>query len=407
MSRPEVRVCGSSLELRRGGRARIGVFTALIVAAFLGGQTALAQSGPSGPANRPSVRAPLRDEGVAIKRASEDRYTVGLVTGPPYSTEFAMVQDIATTLASGQETGPHGEMALRVLPMEESAGARNVSDVLFLAGADMAIAPVVLVDRLRDARTLWDIRRKLVYITLLHTEEFHLLVRPEIGSVADLAGKTVSLGEEHSAADVLGREMLDALGVKANTVNLGLDTALDGMKRGQISAALLVSGKPVRFLQDLNARLEDIRFLPIPFSPALQHDWLPTTLLHTDYPNIIAKGESVDTVAVRSALFAYNWPPRSSRFDLLESFTQNFFSRFSDFLGDAHHPKWREVNLAAELPGWERFRPAERWLERRAAGAAAAPNGPGDDRNQTGVSSDRQEKLFKEFLRWRERQQGK
>lgn len=383
-------------------------FIALIIAAFLGGQTVPGHSGPSGSASGPAnVRAPLRDEGVVTKQASEDRYTVGIVTGPPYSTEFAVAKDIATTLASGQETGPHGEVALRVLAMVGTGGARNISDVLVLAGADIAIAPVVLVDRLRDARTFGDIRRKLVYITLLHTEEFHLLVRPEIGSAADLAGKTVSLGEQHSAADVLGREMLDALGVKANTVNLGLDAALDGMKRGQISAALLVSGKPVKFLQNLNAQREDIRFLPIPYSPALQRDWLPTTLRHTDYPNIIAEGQSIDTVAVRSALFAYNWPPRSARFDLLESFTQNFFSRFSDFLGDTHHPKWREVNLAAELPGWERFRPAERWLERHAAGVAAAPNGPSNDHNQTGVSSDPAEKLFKEFLRWREQQQGK
>ncbi|WP_245286705.1 TAXI family TRAP transporter solute-binding subunit [Bradyrhizobium sp. ARR65] len=318
-----------------------------------------------------------------------------------------MVQEIATVLASGQETGPHGEMALRVLPMVGTGGTRNISDVLSLAGADMAIVPVVLVERLRDAKTFGDIRRRLVYITLLHTQEFHLLVRPEIGSPADLAGKTVSLGEEGSAADVLGREVLDALGVKINAVNLGLNTALDGMKRGQISAALLLSGKPVKLLLDLNARLEGIRFLSIPYSQALQRDYLPSTLRYADYPNIIADSESVDTVALQSALFAYNWQARSERFELLESFTQSLFSRFSEFLGDAHHPKWREVNLAARLPGWQRFRPAERWLDRRATGEATADNGTGNQRNPTRVSPDREEKLFKEFLRWRERQQGK
>lgn len=225
--------------------------------------------------------------------------------------------------------------------------------------------------------------------------------------MADLAGKTVSLGEEGSAEDVLGREVLDAQGVKVNAVNLGLDAALDSMRHGRISAALLLSGKPVKPLLDLNARLEGIRLLPIPYSQALQRDFLPSTLRHADYPNIIADGESVDTVAIQSALFAYNWPARSRRFELLETFTQSFFSRFSEFLGDAHHPKWREVNLAAQLPGWERFPPAQRWLDRNPTGEAAVRNGAGNERAPTSGSSDREEKLFKEFLRWRELQQGK
>ncbi len=382
----------------------------MVVAAVLFGAEigAPAQSGPSySVGGRANVRAPLHDLGVPSKQTSENRYAAGFVTGPPYSTEFTMVQDIATVLASGQETGPHGEMALRVLPMVGTGGTRNITDVLSLAGADMAIAPVVLAERLRDAKTFGDIRRRLVYIALLHTEEFHLLVRPEIGSPADLAGKTVSLGEDGSAADTLGREVLDALGAKINAVNLGLNAALDGMKRGQISAALLLSGKPLKPLLDLNARLEGIRFLSIPYSQALQRDYLPSTLRYADYPNIIADGESVDTVAIQSALFAYNWPARSERFELLESFTQSLFSRFSEFLGDAHHPKWHEVNLAAKLPGWQRFRPAERWLDRRPAGEATADSGTGNQRNPTRVSPGQEERLFKEFLRWRERQQGK
>jgi TRAP-type uncharacterized transport system substrate-binding protein len=409
MSRQERAGRRSSFETGTRGRARVGFFAVFIAAALLGGQmVALAQSGPSGAVSGPAnVRTPLRNEGTPRKQASENRYTAGFVTGAPYSTEFAMVQEIATLLASGQETGPHGEVALRVLPMVGTGGIRNISDVLTLAGADMAIAPVVLVERLRDARTFGDIRRKLVYITLLHTEEFHVLVRPEVGNNADLAGKTVSLSKEDSAGDVLGREVFDALGVKVNAVNLGLDAALDKMQHGQISAALLLSGKPVKPLLGLNARLDGIRFLPIPYSQALQRDCLPSTLSHADYPNMIADGESVGTVAIQSALFAYNWPARSERFDLLETFTQSFFSRLSEFLADAHHPKWREVNLAARLPGWERFRPAQRWLDRQAMGEAAAHTGTGNEPNPTGDSSDRNDKLFREFLRWRERQQLK
>jgi hypothetical protein len=152
---------------------RVGLLTAFIAAAWLGQQVqgALAQTRPpvssSEPAkvSAPKESPPRKEAGVAVSP-----YTAGLVTGPPQSTEFAIAQDVATTLASGQETGPRGEVALRVLPMVGNGGIRNMLDVLTLAGADIAIAPVVLVDRLRDTRTIADLQNKLVYITPLFVE---------------------------------------------------------------------------------------------------------------------------------------------------------------------------------------------------------------------------------------------
>jgi uncharacterized protein len=395
MSRQERTGCRSSLKTPIRRWIAYGVLAAAL---FAGPIDALAQSERAGPASG-------HNETVPRKQASENRYTAGFITGPPDSTEFAMVQDIATVLASGQETGPHGEVALRVLPMVGTGGVRNISDLLTLAGADMAIAPVVLVDRIRDAKTFGDIRHKLVYIALLHTEEFHLLVRPEIKSVADLAGKTVSLGEEDSAEDVLGREAFDTLGVKVNAVNLGLDAALEQMRRGQVSAVLLLSGKPIKPLLALNTRLDNIRLLSIPYSQSLQRDFLPSTLEHADYPNIIGDGQTVETIAIQSALFAYNWPAGSPRYDLLENFTRSFFSRFSDFLGDGHPTKWREVNLAARLPGWQRFGPAEHWLNLQSMGADATHNGNASAPAPTPNSSEQRDQLFREFLQWRDRQQ--
>ena len=352
------------------GAVRVGLFIALIAAAWFGVQVqgSLAQTRSSDSPSE-SAKVPPQKESAPRKEAgiSQNRYTTGLVTGAPQSTEFAIAQEIATTLATGQETGPRGEMALRVMPMVGNGGDRNILDILTLAGADMAIAPVVLVDRLREARTFGDISGKLVYIAPLFTEEFHLLARAEIKTPTDLAGKAVNLGEEGSAGAILGREVFNRLGVKINEVNLGLDAALDGMRSGRVFATLLVSGKPVNFLARY-AQPDGIHFLPVPASPALEHDYLPTTLRHEDYPNIIAAGESVDTIAIQSALFAYNWPMRSERFRLLESFVQTFFSRFSEFHNDPHHPKWREVNLAAQLQGWQRFGPAERWLRHPSAG---------------------------------------
>lgn len=396
--------------MRVCGVVRVGLLTAFIAAAWLGQpvREGLAQTRPSASASEPAkasapkASAPRKEAGAAVSP-----YTAGLVTGPPQSTEFAITQDIATTLATGQETGPRGEVALRVLPMVGNGGIRNILDVLTLAGADMAIAPVVLVDRLRDTRTIPDIQNKLVYITPLFVEEFHLLARSEIKSLADLEGKTVNLGEEGSAAALLGREVLNRLEVKFSELNLGLDAALDGMRKGQIFASLLVSGKPVSALAR-TAQMDGIHLLPIPYSRALQQDYLPSTFRREDYPNIVGTGESVDTIAIKCALFAYNWPTRSERFQLLEHFVETLFSRFPEFLGDAHHPKWREVNLPEVLPGWRRFRPAERWLQRQSGGEAALRKAFGRFLEQKPASNppDREE-LFQDFMRWQERKQGR
>ena len=77
-----------------------------------------------------------------------------------------------------------------------------------------------------------------------------------------------------------------------------------------------------------------------------------------------------------------------------------------------HHPKWNEVNLAAELPGWSRFGPADQWMKRNAAAGGQA-NDPHmremfqrflDERIRVtgGAGDDQQQKedLFNQFTRW-------
>jgi TRAP-type uncharacterized transport system substrate-binding protein len=308
----------------------------------------------------------VRKVPASIKQAglSENRYTMGIVTGEPQSTDFTIAYEIAKALATGKETGPTGEMTPHVIPMIENGGVQNIIDLLTLPGADMAIAPVVLVDKVRNTREWGDIHDQMVYIAPLFPEEFHILALAEIRSIRELAGKTVNLDQEGSAGAVLGREIFARLGIKVREVNVDLTAALDGMRNGQISASLLISGKPVKSLTT-QTQAEGFHFLEVPYAPDLEHNYLPSALKHADYPNLINIGESVDTISVNSVLMAYNWPPQSERFGLLGSFVRILFSRIAEFQTGPHHPKWQEVNVAATLPGWRRFGPAERWNERK------------------------------------------
>jgi TRAP-type uncharacterized transport system substrate-binding protein len=304
--------------------------------------------------------------------ARTDPYTVGLLTAA--GTDAAIANEVSTTLATGQETGPRGEMALRVLAMVGRGGIQNIRDLLTLPGVDLSIIPTILVKRLRAQRALGDAGQKLVYIAPLYTEELHILARSDVQSIADLAGKTVNLGPEGSTTDILGRELLASLDVRVKDINVSQPDALERMQAGETAATFFIEGKPVNWLTRYR---RETGFHLVPVSPSMitDEEYLPATLTSDDYPNLIASGEPVHTLAILSALMVYDWPEGSSRRRLLSTFVDAFFSRFSEFQATPSHPKWKEVNLASTLPGWQRFGPAERWLRRHHGSEARSGSG--------------------------------
>jgi hypothetical protein len=70
----------------------------------------------------------------------------------------------------------------------------------------------------------------------------------------------------------------------------------------------------------------------------------------------------VPTVASRALLVTYDWPEDSVQYKRLTKFIDTFFSKINEFSDPARHPKWDEVNLAADIPGWTRFKPAADWI---------------------------------------------
>jgi hypothetical protein len=155
--------------------------------------------------------------------------------------------------------------------------------------------------------------------------------------------------------------------------------------------------------------------LPVPFGKPLQDDYLPTTLTHDDYPNLIERGRGVDSVAVGALLIAYNWAPDTDRYRRIAKFIDAFFPQLAEFQKPPRHPKWREANLAATVPGWKRFPAAEEWLSRR-RGVQAQPairarfdqflaqNG---QRASAFASEQNREQLFEQFLKWNQAQEGR
>jgi TRAP-type uncharacterized transport system substrate-binding protein len=256
----------------------------------------------------------------------------------------------------------------------------------------------------------------LRYITRLYNEEMHLLVASNINSIEDLRGKKVNFSDVGSGTQLSSTLIFDFLKTPVEEVNMGQGDAFEAIKRGEIAATVLIAGKPSGAYSKLAANPAKYKLIGVPYAPALQAEYLPAALTHSDYPNLIPEGEQIETIAASSVLAVFNWAPDSERYRRVARFTQSLFKNFDKFLEKPRHPKWKEVNLAAELPGWQRFGAAQELLKNVQAQSAGDANNLREEFNRFMTSSlsdssianlsdgDREE-LFRRFLEWRQSQQ--
>ena len=143
--------------------------------------------------------------------------------------------------------------------------------------------------------------------------------------------------------------------------------AVFGLLDARSRAAFGISEQQPAFLR---GRWEPgFKFLPVAYESKLEDYYLPATLDATDYPGLVKPGERVTTIAVPTALVAFNWPVNSNRFERVARFVDHLFSRIDKLQAPGFDPKWKSINLAATVPGLTRFPAAQVWLD----GHARAP----------------------------------
>jgi uncharacterized protein len=333
------------------------------------------------------------------QKANENLLMVlGGYSGGSYSQ---LAQDIALTVDDGDN--------LRVMPVAGEGAVRNVRDVLFLTGIDLGITSVQVLNALKASGEYGpDLERRIAYIAPLSVDLFHVLARPEYGSLKDLAGKKVSFFLKGSATATFGPKVLKALGVDATEVHVSPNDGLQLMERGELDAVACICPVPVSAFPMVRPE-SGFRFLEVPYIPPFEQDFLPGSLTSAHYPNSIAAGTSVQTIATNTVLVAFNWAPGTERYRKIERFVNVFFSRFDKLREAPRHPAWRSVNVAATIPGWQRFPAAQQWLDRQAAATAAKkapPSAAGVEGRgaQAGAAAPddtaEQERLFREFIEW-------
>ena len=308
------------------------------------------------------------------KRQQTNSIAVAIMTSGMTCTCARFAEDIRNVV---NDLRPGG---LRVLPILGVGGLQNLNDVLFLNNMDMGVADQdnIMLLKQKDPQLYAGLEKRVNFITKLYNSELHVLARQEIRTFADLKGKKVSFNLKDSQSEVTAIRVFTMLNLQVERQNMDVDTAIGKLLNGEIAATIMLTGAPQVAIAKLKSTdgvhllsLDDASLPGYNLAPVFA-EYLPGELTHDVYPNLIPAGAPVQTIANRALLVTYAWPENSAQYRKVAHFVNEFFNKIDCFKESGRHPKWREINLWADIPGWTRFKPAAEWLAAHRAGAADA-----------------------------------
>src|SRR5712671_1825136 len=333
------------------------------------------------------ARTPRLEE---LWKAKLNANTVSIVAGSPEETYLDITHDLAVLL---------NDENLRILPIVGLGGAQNIRDVLYLKGVDIGITSSQMLRYFASTGELSTaLDQRLNYITRLYPEEMHVVAGRNIQKLEDLNGKKVNFSDPGSSTQISARDVFGLLSVSVEEVNMSQADAIAAVKKGEIAATVVISGKPAEVLSRISAS-DNLHLVAVPYTPTLENIYLSAQLEQSLYPNLIDTGQSIQTVAVDSVLITNNWQPASDRYRRVAKFVEGLFSHFADLQKPPRHPKWQEVDLAKELPGWQRFPAAQDWLQQAKFDEFRTKFQTGAGTPVSNNPADKQ-RLFREFLEW-------
>ncbi len=195
-----------------------------------------------------------------------------------------------------------------------------------------------------------------------YNEEVHVLARKEIKDFKELEGKKVAIGEEGSGNMLTAINLFSMLNISpAESQKIPSAQGVVAVLKGELDAVIFVGGKPVRLFKNLEdltlpenqkyaAMLEKVHFLPLN-SPKMLEEYKPAEITSVDY-NFVK--EPVPTISVQAILISYDFSQSNPR-------NCEQLGKFADMiraglpaLKESGHPKWKEVNLDANVNTWKR-----------------------------------------------------
>lgn len=315
------------------------------------------------------LEGPTLEESRAIK-ANVNQGKISVVSGESGGTYARFAQDLTNALNRNMNS----EDQLRIIPMLGLGSVQNLIDLIYLRNVDVAfvqsdvlraVSEGGLADRMLEKELA---EQRIGYVTRLYDEEIHLLAGPSIASIDDLDGAKIAVGGKNSGSALSANLIFGFHGVTFEPAYLTGDQAIAAFRRGEVDAVLMVLGKPAKILESLRPQEgEGLHFVSLEVPKGLEDTYFDTALEHEDYPGLIPSGQPVPTVSVSSVMAVYKFEPSSPRYKRLDRFVEALFTAMPKLqaLNGGYHSKWQQVDIEAELPGWERFQPAAEHISSR------------------------------------------
>jgi len=338
-----------------------------------------------------------------VIRERKNAWTVGIAGGLIDGTYMRFADELAKVLDDGDN--------LRILPMVSYGAASNLDDLLYLRGVDLAVTQSDVFEYFRTERKTPNLQNRVNYILRLPIAELHILAKTDVRAVEDLRGRKVNFGPAGSGSSLTGTIVFQRLGVQVDQILIDQQSALQKLQSGEVAALVRVVGKPVDFFTRIPPN-SNLHLVPIPYTKTFADYYTVGEFETKDYPSLIAEGEKIETIAVPAVLSVFNWPRGSDRYRRIERFAERLFANWDQFLVAPRHPKWRDINLGATVPGWTRHVIAEQMLARFYGPSGSAQDDISRDfqafLNRIGtvapLSQADRDMLFRQFLQWREQQ---
>ena len=326
-------------------------------------QTAPAAPPPQHASSQQPVFSPLTNRWTFPDREAVNSGSVTIITAPAGGAKSVFAADMARVLDEQDK--------LRVLPVLGKGPVQNVIDLLYLKSIDMGLVATD-VPEFYKIQYGTDITDRLRYIMKLYNDEIHIIAPKEIKTVFDLEGKRIEAPKDvglYSAKAIFSRLKIN---VTFDTTYLNDDTgALQQVIDGKADAWIVGTAKVMPIARNLKNEDRRLHLVAIPYDKRLQDLYLPSEFTNDEYPNLIPAGEKVDTVAAGILLASFNWPEKTDRYVRVAKFVDALFSKIGEFSKPPRHPKWKEASITAVVPGWQRFKPAQDWLDNWQAQQAA------------------------------------
>lgn len=268
----------------------------------------------------------------------------------------SVLADTKMGLASGRETGTYyrfGEDMARVAALNKinltiypSRGAiQNLEALYNRQNIQLAITQadvLYFLNLLGNEQTI-KLLDSIRIVMPLYREEVHVLAREGIKAFADLAGKTVAIGEPGSGTAMTSQILFRTVNIQpGNTMNLENKDALTALIKGEVDAAIMVAGIPMRLLQEEIPQDSGVYLVPLT-DPRVFDTYgdEAVTIPAGTYP---WQATAVQTLAIMSVLMTPTYPDDAVECQAVKRLSQAIADNL-DWLRTHGHAKWAEVQL--------------------------------------------------------------